>query len=623
MTTTPTTDTRHSAHRARWTIRFKIMMVFASVLLAAIGTQLYLAVSLFASDKLAYIYDLNASLVESLAEQAQTSLGVLAKEVRMFAQAGRNGTLSRDEQQALAKALFTHESEIADIEIYERAGAGFERRSSYVNTPTLKLLALGEADIISLRRERPLPFDAISSRPGTFFVKNASLPPDAALLTMAFALGSDGQRVAVVDFRHDLLLRTVERSRLHQSFLVDENGEVLAHPDSQLVVSRANLLSHPLVGQALRSPVQQGVIEFVAKDGSAQLGAYASAEIGQIMALTQISKAEALRASRQLTRQSSLLAVAILLAAFLATLFLSRRLTAPIRRLSVATESIGQGKFTIDWSGYANDEIGDLARAFERMIEQLKQTQSHLIQSERMAAFGALGAGITHEVKNPVTSLLGFAQLAQRKISDPEKVLELLKLIESQALRCRDLLQNFLKFARGGSGEWARLNPASLVEEAAKVLRHQLMIHRVQLEVDAGENVPDVMGNSGELQQVLVNLAVNAQQAMPSGGQVSLSVARADDGGAVIRVSDNGPGIPSDIKDRVFEPFFTTKAPGQGTGLGLSISFNIVRNHRGSISVESEPGKGATFSIHMPAAAAAAPVPSTPSASVASPSPTV
>jgi len=593
----------------RLSIRFKMLIVFVTVIVVALATHLYLAVRLFNADKLAYIYDLNATLVGSLAEQTRSSINVLAKEASLFAATELGLPTAKAEVDRRAAELFASEGDMVRIELYERRGTLYERRQVYDNAAALGLLGLHAADLDEARRRRPLPLVAIASQLGVPYVQNSSLPPDAPILTLAVAMagsapGADasGARVLVVDFRPDRLLRLVGRSPLHETFLVDERGEVLAHPDAELVLNARNLSSLPLVAAALQSRAREGVIEFETTAGVAYLGAYGQVGVARLMVLTEISKNEALRASRELALQSALFAVAILLAAFLATLFLSRRVTAPIRRLRLASEQIGQGQFDVPLAGYANDEIGDLAHSFGLMAAQLKAAQSQLVQSERMAAFGALGAGITHEVKNPITALVGFAQLAQKKIDDKVKAVELLKIIESESLRCRDILQNFLKFARGGSGGWERVVVGDLVQDAARVLRHQLIIHQVQLDVQLGDDVPAVMANPGELQQVLVNLAMNAQQAMSAGGMVTLRTRRATDGAALIEVADNGPGIARDIQARIFEPFFTTKPPGQGTGLGLAISFSILNNHRGTLTVESEPGKGATFIMRLPAA---------------------
>ena len=141
-----------------------------------------------------------------------------------------------------------------------------------------------------------------------------------------------------------------------------------------------------------------------------------------------------------------------------------------------------------------------------------------------------------------------------------------------------------------------------MVENTATMLRHQLMIHKVQLETRFDPQVPSIMGSAPELQQVLLNLGINAQQAMPGGGKVMFSTQRDPHGHAVVEVVDNGPGIPLEIQQKIFEPFFSTKPQGEGTGLGLSVSYGIVKAHRGTLTVRSQPGQGATFVVRIPPA---------------------
>ena len=228
--------------------------------------------------------------------------------------------------------------------------------------------------------------------------------------------------------------------------------------------------------------------------------------------------------------------------------------------------------------------------------------KTQLLQLQKLAAIGQLGAGITHEVRNVMTGILGFAQVAQRKVDDPKPTLELLRMIEQESLRCLDILAGFLEFSRPGPRARTSLDPAELIDGAARLVRHQLSTHHVRLELAARRGVPRVAGNRGELEQVLVNLLINAQHAMPDGGRVRIGAARAPDGFAVIEVADDGPGIPAPLQARIFAPYFTTKPAGQGVGLGLALSEGIVRAHGGTLTVASAPGKGATFTVRLPLA---------------------
>jgi two-component system, NtrC family, sensor kinase len=281
-------------------------------------------------------------------------------------------------------------------------------------------------------------------------------------------------------------------------------------------------------------------------------------------------------------------------------LVLGWRLAKPVLRLAERAAS-GSPLDADDPLARGGSAVAVVARALASLQAERQQLHARLVHAEHMAAFGALGAGITHEVKNPITTLVGFAQLAQRKLDEPDKVLELLRIIESEGLRCRDILSSFLKFARGADRTWERVVLNDLVQRTAKLLRHQLVINNVQLELQLGEGMPAVMASPSEVQQLIVNLALNAQQAMASGGLVRLSTGF-ENGFVQLTVTDNGPGIPEEIQSRIFEPFFTTKAAGGGTGLGLAICAEIAKTHQGTLSVISKLGSGTTFTFRLPPA---------------------
>ena len=594
------TDKSPTKRRIRISIRIKMLLVISAVLSTAIVSYLLLATSLFERDKIAYIYDLNSSLAGTLSEQTRSSLDVLLKEASLYVRDATRGRLTPRQRRAIDAELFAREPDILRIEILSNvdASGSYVGRLTASNKTALEELGLGPRDLMLARKEQPLPLAAIAGDVNYRHVQNSSLPPDAGILTVAFQ-GREGQVVAV-DFRHDRLLRIFRSSELYETFLIDERGQVLAHPDKETVIEEHDRSRHVLVKQAVNAEVEQGATEFRdAEAGVTYIGAYSSVGFGRLWVLSQIAKAQALRASEELKKRSILFAIAIFLASFLVSIFFSRILAAPIRKLRAATEDIGKGRFDIDVSVNSRDEIGELAVAFTSMAHALRETQAQLVQSEKMAAFGQLGAGITHEVKNPMTGIVGFAQLAQRKVANPDKTLELLKLIEKEGLRCRDILVNFLKFARASEGAQDLLNFNRLVEEVAGMLSHQLNINKVKLDVTLADSELFVNGNGPELQQVLMNLAINAQQAMDGGGQLTFTTTN-EDGKAVVRIADNGPGIPKDIQAKIFEPFFTTKESGEGTGLGLSVSFGIIQSHKGLLSVDSEIGKGTTFTIQLP-----------------------
>lgn len=581
-------------------VRFKLLATFSVVLLAAIGTYLSLATTLFARDKLAYVYDANLALADGVAAQTQSSLQLLA---RMLQLTGRDvSRLSEAEREAAVRELFSIERDLLSVEVYERVDGSFERTDRFLHEALALEMAIRADDLDLSRQEHPLPVDAIAHVPGKLFIQNGSLPPDGVLLTVAVAQQTQGGvMILAADFRPDRLLRIMASSKMHATWMVDERGGLVMHADPARIVERGDWSSHPLVRAGLEERPDRGVKTFQRADGEEMLGAWARIPTGRLLVVTEIPREVALSASRQLVARSTLFAAAVLLMALIASIYLSRRLTDPIRRLRSAAEQIGLGRFDVPVEVHSRDELGELAESFNHMAQALKSAQIQLVRSEKMAVFGQLGAGITHEVKNPIAGIVGLAQVAQHSVDRPEKLKELLKMIETEGLRCTDILVNFLRFARQEPGARA-MEPVSVneaVSAAVKVFSHQLAATEVYVELHLDPSAPKVLGVSGELQQVLLNLAINAQQAMKGGGKVTIETRR-DGDWAELRFTDDGPGIPEELRERIFDPFFTTKAPGEGTGLGLAVSYGIIRDHQGTITVESQVGQGTSFRIRLP-----------------------
>jgi predicted Zn finger-like uncharacterized protein len=270
---------------------------------------------------------------------------------------------------------------------------------------------------------------------------------------------------------------------------------------------------------------------------------------------------------------------------------------------------VARGQFDIQVALAGRDEIGNLAQSFNKMTSELdsrekalKDAQAALIQSEKLAAFGQLGAGIAHEVKNPLAGILGLTQLSLRKAEKDTPVHENLTIIEKEANRCATIIQNLLKFARQEKMAFESVDLNQVAKDAMAIVEHQLEMNRVKLRKEFDQELPAIPGNANQIQQVLINLMINAQQAMEGNpGEVTVTTASSNASHVQVQVRDDGPGIPEDLQAKIFEPFFTTKEVGKGTGLGLSVSYGIIKEHHGDIQVESSPETGTIFKIIFPA----------------------
>lgn len=256
-------------------------------------------------------------------------------------------------------------------------------------------------------------------------------------------------------------------------------------------------------------------------------------------------------------------------------------------------------------------------KKLEQMVEErtrnLEKAQSQIIQSAKMTAVGQLGAGVAHELNNPLGGVLGYAQLIietfKQSQNDPEKLGQCkayAEFIEREALRCKKIVENLLNFSRKPKSEKLDCQGVNeALQETLSVCGNQLKLKQIKVIVNIDPDLRDVMCIKNQVQQVFANLILNAQQAMEEGGTLKIKafnvVEREQTVNKIkIQFIDQGKGIAKENLKKIFDPFFTTKTTTNGTGLGLSVSYQIIRAHDGTIEVESEEGKGTTFSIVLP-----------------------
>ncbi|MBI3780570.1 MAG: PAS domain S-box protein [candidate division NC10 bacterium] len=264
-----------------------------------------------------------------------------------------------------------------------------------------------------------------------------------------------------------------------------------------------------------------------------------------------------------------------------------------------------QGKIIVNFDGYplrdANEELRGAVLVIEDVTRRVALEQQ-MRRAEKLSALGTLSAGLAHEINNPlgvITSRVEVALMEAEGKDIPKQLIDDLKVIDKHAHRAARVTQGLLSFSRPAAAHLQLLDLNAVVEETLLLIEKQLEKERIILERHLTPDLPKVMGNGWQLEEVLLNLVTNAREAMTAGGRLRVgSRLRTDGTGVQILIADTGEGMPDELVQRIFDPFFTTKE--NGTGLGLSISYGIVKEHGGTLEVESEVGKGTTFTITLP-----------------------
>jgi two-component system, NtrC family, sensor kinase len=288
-------------------------------------------------------------------------------------------------------------------------------------------------------------------------------------------------------------------------------------------------------------------------------------------------------------------------------LLLTNVVLRPITQIIAMSKKVIQGDLSARVRIYPPGEMGDLCRAIDKMahaVEEREQqlkiaTSRQLGQSAKLASIGRLAAGIAHEINNPLTGVLTFAHLLRQKTTMDEQSKEDIDVIVRETTRVREIVQGLLNFARESPPQKQSLDINEVLSQTMTLVRSQKESHKITVEEKLASNLSYILGDKNQLQQVFLNLSLNACEAMEKGGTLSITTSFRD-GNVIISFRDTGCGIKKEHLERIFDPFFTTKPVGKGTGLGLSVSYGIIEQHGGSIEVESEEGKGSTFTITLP-----------------------
>lgn len=281
--------------------------------------------------------------------------------------------------------------------------------------------------------------------------------------------------------------------------------------------------------------------------------------------------------------------------------WLNRKLVVrPVEALMEGTLRVAQGDLATVIKVEGHHELSQLAHAFNTMTSQISETRLQLTQADKLASVGRLAAGIAHEINNPLTGVLTYASLMAKRLPEGDPNAEDVEVIVRETKRCRAIIKELLDFARPAPPSRRPTDLNEVVRHSLAVVMNQLSLNHINLALDLAQDLPEAYADGNQVQQIVVNLLLNAADVVqPGTGQIRLATRVFDDAFVELQVTDNGSGIAPEDLPHLFEPFFSTKG-NRGTGLGLAVTWGIVESHGGSIDVQTELGKGTTFSIRIP-----------------------
>jgi signal transduction histidine kinase len=629
-------------------LRARLLIGLFLIVSVSLGLVAGQAVALFQQDKTSYVFDLNASRALKIADDVQANVRHLTEKMRIFSEAVRLPLPEGTDRRALLSSMLRQYPEFLLYSVREPDGT---LRNVFLSG-ALARLGLTVEGMHAAYGKADLPLDAVT--PERPLIRRLGLNDRIPTFTLAVRAPAEGEQPGQVLIAELPLARLYDpggESRLFEVHVTDEGGRPLVSSAATGAPAPASASGNPASGPPAtgatatgaggaasggtpgpagdaspgpaagaasgaasgsfadllpKSALTAGTREYVAA-GVPMLTAYAPVGNLGLWTVVQIPKARAFEAARRLVARSLVIAGVVCAAAVGLVFLFAAGLTRSLGALMKATEQIGQGQFKVAIAVSGGGEIGALSARFRKMTDELaarevalQEANRRLIEGEKMTAIGQLGAGIAHEVKNPMTSIRGYAQMGLRKVSPESPLHEYFKTIERETGRSLEILKNLLRFARQETADLSRIDLNAVVADTVKLCGHQLQMKQVEVSTDLHEEPLEVNGNANQMEQVLLNLIMNAGDALEGiGGKVAISTDAAGRQ-AVIRVADTGPGIPPEVQKRIFEPFFTTKPVGKGTGLGLSVSYGIVKDHKGEIVVHSERGRGTTFTITIP-----------------------
>ena len=572
---------------------------------------------------------------ESAARQAEVvsrEIGEILKRVRRALGYFTVEQMSQEELTGFLGLLYKQSEDIVQVALLDEAGNELAP-GIYLDNPAqypeyAGRLGVKELEHVAFVQKLPLE-KARQVSLGSVILSTAYKLPQADTLGISFVIpwqvpGREDKWYAAVELSLDWIIgRILETggTRGWQAVMVDSAGKVIAHPDPAAVNGRRDLSKDPAVARLVTGQKRGTFVH-----AEAVVGFAAVPDLGWGVIISQ-SREEAWAEVRRTRRVTVIGTSASILALLILGGIFTGRITRNLRRFVASAEEFAKGNLDARVQLKAKDELGVLAKTFNHMGQELKASREEieewnrelarrveertreleeahrrLLETSKLAAIGQLGAGVAHEINNPLVGILGNIQLMLLKFKGDEKQQEILKKVETAAKRCKDVTQNLLRFSeQEADPEHVEIDLHQVLQDAYSMTEQRIEAQEIETVWELEPDMPHVLGDHRQLMQVFFNLFSNARTAMESGGKLTVQSRWSQEGGVEVEVKDTGKGISPEHLARIFEPFFTTKDVWTNTGLGLSVAYRIISDHGGRISAESQEGQGSAFTVALPA----------------------
>ncbi|HKZ72394.1 MAG TPA: ATP-binding protein [Nitrospirota bacterium] len=612
--------------------KFIVILLITGLLPLIVGTAVYLTTSkremvVEAEHVLLQESSHVTFAIETIFLKAQTNILLTSENpafARYFTDPKHRGEWMEEQEKTLRRLQLLFPEAMSVTAFID--GTGQE-----ITKVVIKQIATSEK-LSSRIRELPFFVPGLSQPPGGIYQGDPYLNPETRLWVIPFVapVFAGGHILGLIYF--DLNLEYFSHklkgnlSLNNHAFLLERGGKILAQTiisigESEDLPNAADLDQSPFFRDILNEVLEEktGVRRFTTTKGRDYMVSFQPIPFSQWSVMVIAHLPQSFTKFIHLGQFSPIFILTLIFIIILAFM-MGRWISDPVNEVVAGTQILSTGDFSYRIETKLGDELGDLAKSFNKMAEHLQKTyqdlkftNAQLTQSAKLAAVGELAAGVAHELNQPLMVIRGYSQELLDGDSIPEWIRKDIKHIENQTTRMMRIIDHLRIFARQSHETFEQVNINVVILESFTLITQQLRNHNMEIITEFDEEIPRIWGDHNRLEQVFLNLITNAKDAMEEKGGGILTVTtqaihhqhrQEDTKEKPVRIrvifSDTGVGIPEAVIDKIFDPFFSTKEVGKGTGLGLSIGYSIVREHGGTISAESTPGIGTRFIIEFP-----------------------